>query len=51
MRTFLALMIALVAIDFLAFDGRFSQAAWHEAKDQARHLNYYLSSIIKKAGI
>ena len=51
MRTFLVLMIALVAIDFLAFDGRFSQATWREAKDQARQLNYYLSSSVKKAGI
>jgi hypothetical protein len=51
MRAFLVAMIAIWAIDTLAFESRFTQAAWQEAKYQGHQLNYYMGSKFKRAGL
>jgi hypothetical protein len=51
MRAFLIVAIAIWAMDTLAFEGRFMQAAWQEAKYQGHQLNYFMGSKFKRAGL
>jgi hypothetical protein len=51
MRAFLVAMIAVWATDTLAFEGRFTQTAWQEAKYQGHQFNYYMGSKFKRAGL
>ena len=51
MRAFLAMIIVVWAVDTFAFQGRFTQAAWQEAKYQGHKFNYYLGSKVKSAGL
>jgi hypothetical protein len=51
MRAFFVAMIAIWAIDTLAFEGRFTQTAWQEAKYQGHQFNYYMGSKFKRAGL
>jgi hypothetical protein len=51
MRAFLIVMIAIWAMDTLAFEGRLTQAAWQEAKYQGHQFNDFLGSRFKRAGL
>jgi hypothetical protein len=54
MRTllFLALTIAvLLAVDAIAFEGRYREQAWREAAHQGDKLNYEVRSLLRKSGL
>jgi hypothetical protein len=54
MRAFLfvvALIAAAWALDVTAFDGRYSRAAWQEARDRGRQLNSDIAHFLKKTGL
>jgi hypothetical protein len=51
MRAFLIVMIAIWAMDTLAFEGRLTHAAWQEAKYQGYQLNHFMGSKFKRAGL
>ena len=49
---FLALsIVALLALDAIAFDGRYRQQAWRETAHQADKLNHEMNSLLRKSGL
>ena len=42
----IVLLSGLLAIDQIATEGRYSVAAWREAKDQVRHVRYQLDRLV-----
>lgn len=51
MRAFLVALIAVWAIDTLAFESRFTHAAWQEAKYQGHQFNSYMGLKFRRAGL
>jgi hypothetical protein len=54
MRAFLflaGLIVALLALDAIVFDGRYRQAALQEAKYQGDKLNYQVGDWLRKSGL
>ena len=51
MRVALVLLgvLAVLALDAVAFGGRYRQAAWNEAKKQGAQINYEIDSWIRRA--
>jgi hypothetical protein len=49
---FLALsIVALLALDAIAFGGRYREQAWQEAVYQGDKLNYEMKSLLRKSGL
>jgi hypothetical protein len=54
MRTLLFLavsIVALLALDAIAFDGRYREQAWREAAHQVDKANYEIKSLLRKYGL
>ena len=55
MRAFLVSTVVILgtlwAIDTLAFEGRYTQAVWQEAKFQGQQLNSQIRYTFRKAGL
>ena len=53
MRTFLCLALVIglgLVVDQLAFQGRYTKAAWHEAKDQSSYYSEEARYWLRRAG-
>ena len=55
MRAFFVPTVVIIgtlwAIDALAFDGRYTKAAWQEAKFQGQQLNSQIQYSLRKVGL
>ena len=43
-------LLALLAVDWFALDGRYSQAAWQEARTQSYRFNHTISDWLSGTG-
>ena len=50
MRALIVLIILVAAFDWIALKGKYSSAAWEDAKDEAQLLNIEAEQMLQKLG-
>jgi len=51
MRYVLVCLIAAITVDLLAFNGRYSVAAWKTTKYEAEHFTYEVRAFLRRRGL